>query len=583
MVKKIIILLFITAPLYGTDYYVKTGGNNSADGLSDANAWATIAKVNGSSFSAGDRIFFRRGDTFSDATLTPPSSGTAGSLITFGAYGTGADPIITCRGELPLWSSTGSWTQSGDSWYMSYGGNYRFRIWLNGIEARRAHYVGDLNAGFRYYYSRNSGDATPLYQLYIYSATNPATAFTSIEISGVRSSALYVNTKNYLLFQDLDFQGGGGGGYYTVNMTSSNNITFNGCSIGEDTGCYGLRASASSNVIVADCNINSGDTFEDYYQSETSEDGIAIFDGCNYWTIENNTFTNWGHTALAIINYGSGTTNYNIVRDNTFTAPDIDYGRAIQFAGHEGYTVGCKFYRNYIHDMPIGSMLGGPYVEFFNNIIYGIRGTPYEYYDTGQGLDIQELSDQGHTVHYMKIYNNTIVNCVGGGIKFIGWEMVNGISNIDLTNNLIYNCATESGYPVDFDNYEDISVINFKHNLVYTSGITAPIYYRGTAYRVYVFDMSEVDYDIFYNNLGDPPMLVSATDLHLQQASPAVFSGYAPTLSATDYDLVTWGTPPAIGAYEYASGTVEPSEETEGKFLKHNGKFLKYNGKFLIR
>lgn len=75
-------------------YYVNaTGGDNGKDGLSEANAWQTLAKVNASSFLAGDSILLKRGETWNES-LVPPSSGTDGNPITFGAYGVGAKPII---------------------------------------------------------------------------------------------------------------------------------------------------------------------------------------------------------------------------------------------------------------------------------------------------------------------------------------------------------------------------------------------------------------------------------------------------------------------------------------------------------
>ena len=80
--------------MYGETYYIKNGGNDLLSGTSDSDAWESISKVNSFSFSPGDSILFKRGDTFV-GTLTPPSSGTVGIHITFGAYGTGDDPIIT--------------------------------------------------------------------------------------------------------------------------------------------------------------------------------------------------------------------------------------------------------------------------------------------------------------------------------------------------------------------------------------------------------------------------------------------------------------------------------------------------------
>jgi len=75
-------------------YYVRPDGDDSADGLTDATAWRTVAHVNAFALVPGDSVLFKRDGTWRE-TLRPPSSGTPDSPITFGAYGSGQDPIIT--------------------------------------------------------------------------------------------------------------------------------------------------------------------------------------------------------------------------------------------------------------------------------------------------------------------------------------------------------------------------------------------------------------------------------------------------------------------------------------------------------
>lgn len=78
-------------------YYVKTGGSDAADGLSDANAWATWGRV-ATKFTAGtvagDQILFRGGDSFTaTGAVIPNNAGTAAAPITIGSYGTGKATI----------------------------------------------------------------------------------------------------------------------------------------------------------------------------------------------------------------------------------------------------------------------------------------------------------------------------------------------------------------------------------------------------------------------------------------------------------------------------------------------------------
>lgn len=77
-------------------YYVDNAlpGSDSNDGTSLSSPWLTIAKVNGTSFSAGDTVLFKRGCTWREQ-LTVPTSGTSGSPITYRAYGLGNDPVIS--------------------------------------------------------------------------------------------------------------------------------------------------------------------------------------------------------------------------------------------------------------------------------------------------------------------------------------------------------------------------------------------------------------------------------------------------------------------------------------------------------
>ncbi|HEX5048865.1 MAG TPA: right-handed parallel beta-helix repeat-containing protein [Gammaproteobacteria bacterium] len=57
-------------------YYVRAGGNDSADGRSHANAWGSLSAVNNRTFAAGDIVLLHEGDTFY-GTLTVNWSGTS--------------------------------------------------------------------------------------------------------------------------------------------------------------------------------------------------------------------------------------------------------------------------------------------------------------------------------------------------------------------------------------------------------------------------------------------------------------------------------------------------------------------------
>lgn len=100
--RSLLFLLVGTCLLFqaqAADYHVKADGDDSLDGLTDVTAWRTLTKVNGRAYSPGDRVLFRRGDTWVGDGLKITSSGTAEAPIFFGDYGAGAKPVIDVNGK----------------------------------------------------------------------------------------------------------------------------------------------------------------------------------------------------------------------------------------------------------------------------------------------------------------------------------------------------------------------------------------------------------------------------------------------------------------------------------------------------
>jgi hypothetical protein len=105
MIRQVLLLLFLGARLAcATDYYVDCNyGSNGNPGTSQQQAWRTLLEVGISTFQPGDTINLRRDCTWNE-TLTPPSSGSSGSLIKIDSYGNGLPPHLT--GYMPI---AGQW------------------------------------------------------------------------------------------------------------------------------------------------------------------------------------------------------------------------------------------------------------------------------------------------------------------------------------------------------------------------------------------------------------------------------------------------------------------------------------------
>ncbi|MBT0666183.1 hypothetical protein KI809_17870 [Geobacter pelophilus] len=106
---------------WGTLYYVSTAGDDANSGTSASSPWKTIFKLNQTRFVPGDSILFKRGDIWDGenaAPIMPSTSGNAGKPITWGAYGSGPNPVITFasrRNKLTDWTHEGGniWSTGG--------------------------------------------------------------------------------------------------------------------------------------------------------------------------------------------------------------------------------------------------------------------------------------------------------------------------------------------------------------------------------------------------------------------------------------------------------------------------------------
>ena len=183
----------------GTFYVDATGGNDANDGLSPAAA-KTVAKVNGSTFAAGDQILFKRGQVWNES-LVPPSSGASGNPIVFDAYGTGEAPTLTGYVGLPA----ASWSlDSGNIWKASITSNsfnYVLFGWI-GSDGTVGNVWGTkftsgksaLVAPYQFYFASNV--------LYVYSAGNPATYYGSMAAMLMTNGQIvYINGKSWLTIQ----------------------------------------------------------------------------------------------------------------------------------------------------------------------------------------------------------------------------------------------------------------------------------------------------------------------------------------------------------------------------------------------
>jgi len=98
------ISIFIVLSTKAETYYVSSStGDDSNPGTSLEFPWKTLDKVNSQSFSPGDQVLFKRGDRWA-GTILVRNSGTSGSSVLYGSYGSGSSPVLVGTKEVSDWS-----------------------------------------------------------------------------------------------------------------------------------------------------------------------------------------------------------------------------------------------------------------------------------------------------------------------------------------------------------------------------------------------------------------------------------------------------------------------------------------------
>ena len=106
-------LLIVMGSLQATDYYLSEDGNDSHTGTSQAQAWASLEKLNTMilRLKPGDRVLFKRGSRFQGTITIQNIMGSEARPITFGAYGEGENPVIDGARDVSGWERQGNiWT-----------------------------------------------------------------------------------------------------------------------------------------------------------------------------------------------------------------------------------------------------------------------------------------------------------------------------------------------------------------------------------------------------------------------------------------------------------------------------------------
>lgn len=363
-----------------TIFYVDPAGSDAADGLSTGTAWQTIAKVNAGAYVPGDQVLFNKTGVWRGTTLTPPSSGSSGTAVTFGAYGTGAKPIISGGSVVTGWSVfSGNTYQAALTTAPTYA--------VAGTQALTKGASTTITAN-QWFWASNV--------LYVnLNGTNPTS--TTVE-AATTDIVVNLDTKNYVTFDSLDFRFGAD---RTVRGNAAANVLF--------TNCNWQWCGYRSNGGVVSLNGCDNGRITQGTWDQVSNDGIWFHD-CANLEIDNGVMTNIGHLVGDVASDG-------------IQMDDASFGTGLDSSGL------------HIHDMTITMSVNSPKggVILVADPSIATSGGVVERVTVNGGNFGAAPSASNITFQDCRFLDQ--VSAYGGGIHVdtVAWT----ISNVVLTRNLI--------------------------------------------------------------------------------------------------------------------------------------------------
>ena len=490
----------ITAPANNTYYVDASAGNDNNDGRSQIKAWQTIAKINASSFSPGDEILLKRGETWREE-LDVPSAGSASMPILFGAYGEGSAPRITGAGVLA--NSGWSITNYPHTYSKGLSIDPNNSVLEDGVLLAEVSSVAavEATAGSFYWdqgtlYTHASDGSNPNNNGQLYET--PIRPFAATLWGGASG-------RSFISFDGLDLEMAA---RFLIAADKGSHFTIRN-SILRYSSTYGIWVSDDRKT---DDMLVDGNTFSDIAGAGAIIEGdnasfinntflrvrraLEVRDNANLhshnFLIQNNNFLSCGN---------SGETNAGILIKGDVNSSNTDYNQG---------TVRYNHFSG-MHGRPIDGFFGLTEVSY--NIIDNTKpGAP--------GSDVAiEVNGPGN-----KIYGNTVVNSANIGIMVnsdpvagnIATEVKNNISYSDngLTKHLIYVASGVTVNPV------------LSNNLYYDA-------VGGTGTAKYFWKVADYTLTVWQNQSGDAkskeqdPRFANAAagDYRLTPASPAIDAG----------------------------------------------------------
>jgi parallel beta-helix repeat protein len=484
LISILALFLFSNSAIGVTYYFSTINGNDSRTAAQAQNAstpWQSINKLNSimNTLVAGDKVLFNRGETFT-GQITITVSGSSGSPITFGAYGTGVKPVIDGASPVTNWTSLG-----GNIWQASFpaGGSTVTGVYMSGKSLPLGRWP-NANAANKGYVTINAISGNTMSSNSLSGA--PTSNWTGGEL-GYRQSnwtinrtAITAQSGNTLTVNS--FNGAVGFGFFVQNHSST--LDQNGewyydaankkirIYYTSDPNTTNIKATAFSSCIsVSNRNYITIDNLT--LQGSTNEN--FIFSYCTYLVFQNSKSINAGTNAITCT---SGSTNHVtiqydtilntnnnainlwtvsdlLVQNNYIKNTGILIGRGVSGDGnYQGIqSNGFGPTNNVIIQNNVMDSVGYAGISAYgcDNVLIKNNFVNHFCITKDDGAGIYFYTGNNNTVYTgRKIISNIVLNAVGAPegtnnpsyIPAMGIYMDDNVANVELIGNSVANCRS---------------------------------------------------------------------------------------------------------------------------------------------
>lgn len=521
MVFLLTIIVGFNLEAANTAYYVDSkNGSDGNSGTSEYSAWKSLSKVNSTTFSEGDRIFFKAGCDWV-GQLYPKGSGSSSNPIVLDMYGYGSKPIIAANGM----KNNALYFRNQEYWEVN-------NLEITNTASAHGDYRGITIEG------RDYGTINHVYikNCYIHNVTGEVRW---IGGSGTNGDGFYYGT-------GFDASKRTGGIIFEISSTASTPVKTNfndvlvqdcviqDCSFGGiiikqldgDVG-WAIRRSATDTNWVPHTNV----TVKGNYLSQKNTDlGCNTIYLCDIQSavIEDNLCYYAGTSAIELY-YAD-----DVIIQNNETYGTVKKAGGADFNGidPDKATTNIIIQNNYVHDNGDGILLCQ--IGFGGNCV--VR---YNIVQNNSRYSLNLHSSSGSTA---AIYNNVIYSDGSGSYlagSSGGSTYLNSRGSYILRNNIFYS---ETSGPV----INTGSLTSFNHNCYY--GITAPS------------DTHAVTDDPLFADPGtggaggSEPINSSLVGYKLRENSPCINSGTSISNNGGEdfFGNTLYNGYPDIGVHEYS-------------------------------